>query len=235
MKKLLFLFAILLVANFVNSQEHLGNRFGLHTGMYIPNDEFLAVYNNGYGANLSGKFQVSRKLAITVEIGFYTFEKKFDSLGLEQAKILGFSDSFVNTLGLFPDLQDLKIEVPSGHLMPVNLGVEYQIFHARKVRPYVGLNVGLYTVHTKAVDFNFNEILKALPAGSLPPLGNGIGNIEFDATDLNFGVGTVVGVAYMLSNRFSLDLSGKYHFLIAPDKDAAVRFLNINFGLVSYW
>lgn len=229
MKKLLLISLLLILTNFVNSQEHLGNRFGIHAGIYVPNDEFLEVYDNGYGASLSGRFHISQKFSITADIGLYSFQKKFDSLGVDQAGVLGFGDNFIETLKAF-GLQDYKIEVPSGHLMPVNIGVEYTILN-KKIRPYIGANLGLYAVHTKSVLFNFNEILANLPGTSLPPIpGNGFGNVEFDATDLNFGGGVNLGCSYAVSDRVLLDVSGKYHFLIAPDKDGAVRFVNINLG-----
>lgn len=229
-KKILFLCVILFITHLAKSQEHLGNRFGIHTGAFFPNADFLDIYNNGFGGGLNAKFQISKKLAITANIGLYVFEKKFDSLGIDQIEILGFSNRFVQTLEAFEELRDIKLEIPSGHLLPVNIGIEYIILD-KKIKPYLGASLGVYAIHTKAVAFNFNVLFRIIPRNIVPPtVGNGFGNVEFDATDLNFGGSGVLGCTYDLSDRLSLDLSSKYHVLIAPDREGAARFINLNFG-----
>ncbi|NJL12255.1 MAG: hypothetical protein HC913_04140 [Microscillaceae bacterium] len=195
-------------------------RLGLSPVYGLPTGDFGAINKNGYGASASAKFALSRRFALTGQLSFLAFGRAGDDLG-DLATIFGLSPNTINLL----ELVGLQVEIPRTNFYPLTLGFEYYILR-KKIRPYVGLSVGLYMTDTETIILDLRPLDQLV---NLPP-GVELGVIELNASDANFGLAPSLGCAYHFSDLFSLDLNITAHGIYVPDEKAAATVLTFGLG-----
>ena len=109
---------------------------------------------------MEGALQVNiiflNRFAITSNFSFYLFGEGNQDVGQNLPKALGVSQSTINLLNTIG--ADTILAVPKIHFFPVNVGFEYYIL-TKKIKPYVGFDVGLYTTHTESVEVNLSDLI----------------------------------------------------------------------------
>ncbi|MDX2306040.1 MAG: outer membrane beta-barrel protein [Microscillaceae bacterium] len=203
-------------------------RIGTSFGINVPVGNVGTISKNGYGGSLSGKYHLSPRFAITSNFSFYLFGKGGENIG-EFAESFGISQSTINLLTLIG--ADSILSIPKIHFFPVNVGFEYYILQT-KVRPYVGFDIGLYTSHTESIEVNLSElIIGYFEQLNQPPPPVSLGSIDLTASDANFGMAAVLGLAWHINDTWSLDFNGKYNGIFFPDKKAVPQVMTFNLGV----
>ena len=203
-------------------------RIGSSLSINVPVGSAGSISQNGYGGSLTGKYNISKRFAITSNFSFYLFGEGNQDVG-ELAEGFGVSQSTINLLNAIG--ADTILAVPKIHFFPVNVGFEYYIL-TKKIKPYVGFDVGLYTTHTESIEVNLSDLVIGFfeQIGQEPPPVS-LGSLDLTASDANFGAAAVIGVNWQFHDSWSLDLNGKYHGLFFPDRKAVPQVMTYSLGV----
>lgn len=229
MKKIHFIILTIFLAwlgNYSTSFAQL--RIGVSGGYAIPIGNFGSIEENSFGASLSGKYKINERFSITASFNYYAFGRSDESLG-DLVEGFGISEGTVallETLGL-----DTLLTTPNIDFFPVNVGFEYYPFIKGKLRPYVGFDVGLYTTHTQTISLDLNQLVVAFfeQTGQTPPPVS-LGSIDLTASDANFGLAAVLGIRYVISDRWSIDAFSKANGIFFLNRDSLPTVITFGIG-----
>jgi hypothetical protein len=233
-KRILLNLCFFLLINPLNAQMRLGASFGYA----IPTGDFGTINKSGFGGSIGSKYQLSPRFALTNSLGFYAFGRSGGDIG-DFVKKLGLSDGTAQLISLINSVSAEKIEVPQVNFFPINVGFEYYIL-TDKIRPYIGLDLGMYINDTEDINLNFGRVItqyyqsigQPIPnslLALLPTLNNS--NFPLNGNDTNFGLAPTVGCNYQLSDRWLLDLNIKANALYASRQKQSALVLSFNLGV----
>jgi hypothetical protein len=233
-KKILLKLFFCLIINQLNAQIRLGASFGYA----LPTGDFGTINKSGFGGSIGTKHQLSPRFALTNSFGFYAFGRSGGDIG-DFVKKLGLSDGTAQLISLINSVSAEKIEVPKVNFFPINLGFEYYIL-TDKIRPYLGLDMGMYVNDTEDINLNFGRVItqyyqsigQAIPSSLLallPTLNNS--NFPLNGNDTNFGLAPTVGCNYQLSERWLVDFNIKANALYASRQKQSALVLSFNLGV----
>ena len=160
-------------------------------------------WNFGGSDDLAGfgrlGYKVSPNWRVELEYGYRRSE--LDSIlgSSNRAQPIGLCRAGVRRTAAAPTCQ--SPDEASMRASSVMFNVIYDLFDdSARIRPFVGLGVGAVEVHTKA----FGQ-LSGVPAGGAP-----FQNASFDDMDQGLGYQGILGVSYAVTDRISVDLTGRY-------------------------
>ena len=225
MKKIVTISYAIFLLFYTSDQVFSQLRVGTSAAFAIPTGDFGAINKNGYGASLTGKYQLSDHFALTSNFSYYAFGRAGENLG-DLAELFGLNPStifLINAIGV-------DIPVPKTDFFPVNIGFEYY-FLTGKIKPYAGFDLGLYFTHTQNTELNLSElVIKYFEQIGEDPPPVSFGSINLTASDANFGMGPVAGCFFGLNDKWSIDLNLKANGVIVPDKKSAAIVVSVNLG-----
>jgi hypothetical protein len=188
MKRILLLLAICCSAGLVQAQ---GITLGIDGGYGIPQGDFGELYSGGGGAELRARVYPMDKLHIGVNAGFYVYPDATTANGA-------------------PISIDRTYSV-----IPITAGVEY-FFFDKIVKPYVGMDLGLYLNSVKSTV----EVLNNKTTSTV--------------SESYFGLAPNAGVMFGLSPITNLNVGIKYPTIFgknAQDETETQSFLMFQVGL----
>lgn len=150
MKKRFLLICLLALPFAMQAQ---GILFGLDAGYGVPLGDFSDASKGGVGGELRARFYPKDNFMVGINAGYYYYAMK-DAAGLDNLKG---GTSFI----------------------PVTAGFEY-FFFTTVVKPYVGVDAGLYNSSFKQT---YNQVINATKT-----------EVEVSGSESNFGVAPNVGV-----------------------------------------
>jgi len=198
MKKVILLLVVALSVVTASAQI----KVGLNGGVGIPMGTFGDVFNTGFGGGISGEYLITPNISIGLNAGIYSFGMKDELLDL-----FGMEDMDGIDLG---DLLDMSAKF---QITPITLTGKYYFITEGGIKPYAGLDLGLYSSKTK-VTVKVLGISQSADAGS--------------STD--FGLAPVVGLQFGLTDALAIDVNAKYHHIFTEGE--ATSFIGFNLGLV---
>ncbi|MBX3101520.1 MAG: outer membrane beta-barrel protein [Bacteroidetes bacterium] len=153
-----------------------GISVGVDGGYGVPQGDFGDAYSGGGGAELRARFYPMDKLHLGLNTGFYVYP----------------SASTVNG-------QALSVEGTTS-IIPITAGIEYYFFD-KIVKPYIGLDFGLYMSSVKSTV----EVLNTKTTTT--------------KSDNNFGIAPNAGVMFGLSPVTNLNIGVKYPTIFSEDSN----------------
>jgi hypothetical protein len=153
---------------------------GATVGVQIPSGSFGDGVKTGFGFNVLAKYIIKEHLALGVDLGYYGFGAK--DVGVEGVKA-------------------------SAKAIPITALVEF-IIGTGKTKPYIGADVGLFSLGAKA----------------------SAQGISVSASKSYFGLAPTGGVMIGLGDRMSLCANAKYNIVFSEGGNTS--WIGINAGLI---
>ena len=188
MKRIFLLLAICFSAGLVQAQ---GITLGVDGGYGIPQGDFGDAYSGGGGAELRARVYPMDKLHIGVNAGYYAYP----SASTVSGSVLSVDATY--------------------SVIPITAGVEY-FFFDKIVKPYAGLDLGLYLNSVKSTVEELNT------------------KTTSTASESYFGLAPNAGVMFGLSPITNLNVGIKYPTIFgknAQDETETQSFLVFQLGL----
>ena len=152
MKKLLVAVALVMFAFSANAQL----KIGVGGGVALPMGDFGDGFKMGFGGGVAGKYMLNEKLALGLNLGYYSFTAKDEAGG-----------------------SDVKFSV-----MPITALVNYY-FATEGFKPYVGADLGFYACKSKVSVLGMDVSATATKLGFAPTLGFEYGFSDKMGLDVN--------------------------------------------------
>jgi hypothetical protein len=213
-------------------------RLGLSGGYALPTGDFGTINKNGWGGSASAKYSLSDRFALTSNLSFYAFGRGGEDIG-RFAEALGLSATTAALLNAINATSPNKIKIPKVNFFPINIGFEYYLL-TDKIRPYLGLDVGMYVRNTEDVTLNLAQLItqyyttigQPVPVGLQPLIAVlNTSQLALNGNDANFGIAPVLGCYYQLNEKLNLDFNFKANSVFVPEKKSAALVLGFNLGL----
>jgi hypothetical protein len=187
---------------------------GIHQGQLVPtkeNNEFLSSDNQGLNLEL----KLNKRLHLLAGIDFSEVDFEVKSNDFDQFQIPIISPPAANYV-----LNQVQIKQP---ILDYSLGLRYDIFNIKKLKPYISLAYVGEQSFEKSLSYNFTNTIN----GDKKTIKKRNNNNEDFTSGLKFGVGT----DWFVFKRWSLGVEGYYQKQFSQQSSFLKERVGVNGGI----